>query len=64
MADDARPGSTTSVILKLIDPDGKPHSIPEVPGVISLVLENPQETTTFPSPKTYTTPPTTQRSNA
>lgn len=56
MADDARPGSTPPVILKLINLDRKPHSIPEVTGVVSLVLENPQENTTFPSPNMYTPP--------
>lgn len=52
----AQPGSAPPVILKSINPGRKLHSISAVTGVISLVLENPQENITFPSPNTYTPP--------
>lgn len=44
------------VTLKSINPGRKPHSIPEVTGVIGVLLENAQENTTFLSPNTYTNP--------
>lgn len=39
-----------------MNPARKPHRIPEVTGVIGLVLENPQENTTFPLLNTCTNP--------